>query len=293
MKSTHEYLPISDVQRRWGLYATCAGHSQTGPNDKFPSSIHPDEYFFTWEKGRILHEWQFILIEQGRGTVEFRNRRYSAKEGSLIILPPECWHRYRPNKKTGWATLWVGVGGDLAERLIGGVGFNKEGELWDLSRFHESRRLFTVTIREILEHSSKNTYSTATRILHLVTALMDETSSNTDKVINAELINRAQSHILDHAAEVVDFDALAQSLGIPYRTLRYIFTKETGTSLLQYQLHIRLSRAKNLLRSTDMQIADIAKALGFNSTWYFTHFFQQRVHTSPITYRKRHKLMIT
>lgn len=289
MKSTHKYLPINDAQRAWGLYATCAGHSQTEPGDEFPSPIHPDEYFFTWGNGRVLHEWQFSLIEQGRGTVEFRNRRYTANEGSLIVLPPECWHRYRPSKKTGWTTWWVGLGGDLAKRLISGIGFDKEGELRNLSRFQESRRLFAGTVRDIIEHGSENTYSTATSILHLITELMDESSANNDRTLNAELINRAQSHILEHATEIVDFAALAESLGIPYRTLRYTFAKETGTSLLQYQLNIRLARAKNLLRSSDMPVADIATALGFNSTWYFTHFFQQRVHVSPSAYRKKHR----
>ena len=289
MKSTHRYLPASDALQTWGLYATCAGHSQTEPGDEFPSAIHPDEYFFTWEKGRILHEWQFVLIERGRGTVEFSSGRHVARDGALIVLPPECWHRYRPDRKTGWTTLWVGVGGDLAARLIGGIGFSKDGELRNLTHFHESRQLFARTVRDIIEHGSDNTYSTAARILHLVTTLMDETTSNTDRALNAELINRAQSHILEHASEMVDFDALAKSFGIPYRTLRYIFAKETGTSLLQYQLSIRLARAKNLLRSTDMAVADVAKALGFNSTWYFIHFFRQRVHVSPVAYRKRYK----
>lgn len=68
-----------------------------------------------------------------------------------------------------------------------------------------------------------------------------------------------------------------------------MFAKETGTSLLQYQLETRLVRAKNLLRSTDMPIGEIASRLGFNSTWYFAHFFQKRVNMSAATYRKKHR----
>lgn len=289
MKSTHKYFPIKDAQRTWGLYATCAGHSQTEPGDEFPSAAHPDEYFFTWGKGRILHEWQFSLIEQGRGTVEFRNRRYAVRKGSLMVLPPECWHRYRPNKKTGWTTLWFGISGDLASRLIGGIGFRPEGEVRSLSHFPKSLRLFESTIRDILGRDSDHPYSTVTHILSLVTTIIDESSHADDGALNADLINRAQSHILEHVTEAVDFEALAESLGLPYRTLRYMFKKETGASLLQYQLDIRLARAKNLLRSTDMQIAEIARTLGFNSTWYFAHFFQQRIHMSAAAYRKKHK----
>ena len=292
MKSTHKYFPVNDAQRAWGLYATCAGRSETEPGDEFPSAVHPDEYFFTWEKGRVLHEWQLSLIEQGRGTVEFQDRRYVAKKGSLIILTPGCWHRYRPNKSTGWTTLWIGFGGDLADRMIGGAGFNPDGEVRDMSHARQFHHIMSKTVTDILEHGIDNLYSTVAQIPLLVASLIDDPSPDANIQSRAALIHRAQAHIVDHATKIIDFQALAESLGLPYRTFRYLFAKETGTSPLQYQLEIRLARARNLLRSTDMTIADIAKTLGFNSSWYFAHFFQQRAQMSAVAYRKKHRLPI-
>lgn len=288
MITKHKYFPVNDVQRQWGIYATCVGHSQTNPGDEFPSPVHPDEYFFSWEQGRVLHEWQMILLTQGRGTVEFRNRRHSAKEGSLIILPPESWHRYRPNKKTGWTTFWIGFGGDLAARLVGGAGFNPEGEVRNIPHAKRFHMLMSDVVTDILEHGVDNIYSAAARIPMLVAALIEEQGQDAEDISRAAVIHRAQSHISAHATEVVDFEGLAKSLDMPYRTFRYVFSKETGTSPLQYQLDIRLARAKNLLRSTDMPIEEIATALGFNSTWYFSHFFRKHTNTPAVTYRKRH-----
>ena len=62
--------------------------------------------------------------------------------------------------------------------------------------------------------------------------------------------------------------------------------RECGVPPLQYQLGIRLARAKNLLRSSDMPISEIAESLGFNSTWYFSHFFKKQTGTSPAAYRR-------
>ena len=289
MKSAHRYFPVNDAQRAWGLYATCVGHSVTEPGDTFPSTVHPDEYFFSWDQGRTLHEWQLILLERGRGTVEFRNRRYSANEGSLIVLPPECWHRYRPSRNTGWTTLWIGFGGDLATRLAGGAEFALNGEVRDISfakRFHD---IFADTVADILERGKNSVYSTAARIPSLIAALAEERNLETDGTSHQGLVHRAQSHIAEHAAEIVDFTSLAESLGVPYRTFRYLFSKETGSSPLQYQLDIRLARAKNLLKSSEMRIGEIAKSLGFNSTWYFAHFFRQRTRMPAASYRKKHK----
>ena len=287
MKSTHRYFPVNDEQRSWGLYATCVGHSVTEPGDEFPSRIHPDEYYFTWDKGRVLHEWQLVLLERGCGTVEFRRRRFTARKGSLIVLPPECWHRYRPDTDTGWTTLWIGFGGDLANRLVGGAGFNKGGEVRAIPDEHHFHRLLADTVSDILGNGQAGVYSAAARIPLLTAALMeDEPIGEDSRFRTSELIHRAQQHMLERCGEEIDFESLASSLGITYRSFRYLFAKETGTSPLQYYLSVKLSRAKNLLKSSDIPIEEIAHTLGFKTNWYFAHFFTKATGISPRDYRR-------
>ena len=287
MKSTHRYFPVNDEQRSWGLYATCVGHSVTEPGDEFPSRIHPDEYYFTWDKGRVLHEWQLVLLERGCGTVEFRRRRFTARKGSLIVLPPECWHRYRPDTDTGWTTLWIGFGGDLANRLVGGAGFNKGGEVRAIPDEHHFHRLLADTVSDILGNGQAGVYSAAARIPLLTAALMeDEPVGEDSRFRTSELIHRAQQHMLERCGEEIDFESLASTLGITYRSFRYLFAKETGTSPLQYYLSVKLSRAKNLLKSSDIPIEEIAHTLGFKTNWYFAHFFTKATGISPRDYRR-------
>jgi AraC-like DNA-binding protein len=288
MKSTHKYFPVNDEQRSWGLYATCVGHNVTEPVDEFPSRIHPDEYYFTWDKGRVLHEWQLVLLERGGGTVEFRRRRFTARKGSLIVLPPECWHRYRPDTDTGWTTLWIGFGGDLANRLVGGAGFNKGGEVRDIPAGHQFHRLLADTISEILGNSRSGVYSTAARIPLLIATLVDDGSDANDSSDfgASEQIHLAQRHMLEHCGEEIDFESLASSLGMTYRSFRYLFTRKTGTSPLQYLLGVKLARAKNLLKSSDIPIEEIAHTLGFKTNWYFAHFFTKATGISPRDYRR-------
>ena len=288
MKSTHKYFPVNDEQRSWGLYATCVGHNVTEPGDEFPSRIHPDEYYFTWDKGRVLHEWQLVLLERGGGTVEFRRRRFTARKGSLIVLPPGCWHRYRPDTDTGWTTLWIGFGGDLANRLVGGAGFNKGGEVRAIPDEHHFHQLLADMVSDILGNVRAGVYSTAARIPLLIAALIDDGSGANDSsdFDVSEQIHLAQQHMLEHCGEEIDFDSLSSSLGMTYRSFRYLFAKETGTSPLQYHLSVKLSRAKNLLKSSDIPIEEIAHTLGFKTNWYFAHFFTKATGISPRDYRR-------
>ena len=290
MKSPFRYYPVTPIQRKWGLYVTCVGHSTTQPGADFPSPEHPDEYYFTWKVGRILHEWQIIFIEKGHGVVEFRGDRRKVEAGSMIVLPPKCWHRYKPDPTTGWTTYWIGFSGDLADRMIGVAGFSSDGDVRSFKNNIPIIQLFAATVTDLLANDNHSPFSAAASIPMLVAALLeapknDQTADDT----SSSAILKAQMYITEHLSETIDFEALAQKVGLTYRSFRYLFVRESGQSPLQYQLERRLARAKNLLASSDMPVKDIAETLGFNSTWYFAHFFQKHAKTSPAAYRKQHR----
>lgn len=289
MNAPYRYYPVTPAQRNWGLYVTCVGHSTTPPGAVFPSPEHPDEYYFTWKVGRTLHEWQFILLEKGQGVVEFKNSRTKVNAGSLIVLSPGSWHRYRPDPKTGWTTYWIGFGGELADRLIGNAGFSKDGEIRSFRNDGSILQLFAATITDLMSNAERTPFSAAASVPMLVAALLEAPADAEANGKPTSSILRAQTHINEHLSETIDFEALAQKVGLTYRSFRYLFTKESGLSPLQYQLERRLVRAKNLLASSDMPVRDIAETLGFNSTWYFAHFFQKHAKTSPAAYRKQHR----
>lgn len=66
-----------------------------------------------------------------------------------------------------------------------------------------------------------------------------------------------------------------------------LFKKETGESVTGYVQHLRVQKAKILLKSTDMRIFEISQATGFNDSNYFTHMFNKIAGLSPKEYRKQ------
>lgn len=80
-------------------------------------------------------------------------------------------------------------------------------------------------------------------------------------------------------------EEIAQSLGIPARTLRDRFSKATGTSLRDYLLSVRLRRAARLLRESDRTITEIALDCGFNKPGALSTHFQKHHGCSPRDYR--------
>lgn len=63
------------------------------------------------------------------------------------------------------------------------------------------------------------------------------------------------------------------------------FKKHTGTSPYDYLLSVRLARAKELLKNTNLPISDIAYQTGFASDSNFIYFFRKNEGISPLKFR--------
>lgn len=291
MQRQYRYFPRSTAQETWGLFVSCAGRSRAEPGAEFPSRAHPDEYYFSWERGRVLHEWQFILIKEGRGELEFRHRHIALKPGMLLALPPRQWHRYRPDSATGWSTLFIGFGGDTAAKIMRGAGFSLEGDVRDLSTCAAARESFAATVAGLLDQGETRPFSAAAQLYALVATLTEEIPDGTSGMSarRQDIVHRAQAHLAEHCAEIVDCEALANALGVPYRTFRHLFTHACGVPPHRYQLLVRLKRAKRLLEYSNMPIAEISSALGFRSAWHFAHFFQRETGCSAMQYRQNRR----
>ncbi|MEM9888066.1 MAG: ATP-binding protein [Bacteroidota bacterium] len=85
-----------------------------------------------------------------------------------------------------------------------------------------------------------------------------------------------------------DFDvkALCEALHLSRMHLHRKLKALTGQSTTQYMLALRLERAKDLLKTTDLSISEIAYRVGFKSQSYFSQVFVREVGRSPSVWRK-------
>ena len=94
------YCPVGEPQRKFGVYVTGAGQEITKPGEPYPHAYHSSDYYFTWDKGRALADWEYqiLYIRSGRGVIEFqRGKRIHLKAGSLIR---ECGKDEKPDGQT-------------------------------------------------------------------------------------------------------------------------------------------------------------------------------------------------
>lgn len=105
---------------------------------------------------------------------------------------------------------------------------------------------------------------------------------------SAKQVMDAIDYIYVHILERITVEQLADAIYVSPAYLSRIFKNELGVSVSEFIRQRKLDRAKNLLRFTDNDLADIAIQLSFSSQ---SHFIQQfRAHTgmTPKAYRQKY-----
>lgn len=101
-----------------------------------------------------------------------------------------------------------------------------------------------------------------------------------------ELIISIQEHLHRTFNTDLEINRLGERFDLSQRTLNRRFKKATGLSPVQYLQQIRLDKAKELLKTTNLSISEVADRVGYSDNAYFSALFRRLVSLSPGEYRR-------
>jgi transcriptional regulator GlxA family with amidase domain len=102
-----------------------------------------------------------------------------------------------------------------------------------------------------------------------------------------EPLRELQGWIVDHLAEDLAVDALAQRAHMSPRNFARAFKREVGMTPAAYVERARVERAQQALQTSEAPVALIARRCGFGTAGTLRRAFQRRVGVSPAEYRSR------
>jgi AraC-like DNA-binding protein len=100
---------------------------------------------------------------------------------------------------------------------------------------------------------------------------------------------RARDLVDGRYHEPLDLRALASEAGVSPRHFGRSFRGTFGETPHQYLLSRRLERARHLLRTSELSVAEVCLEVGFSSVGSFTSTFRRHTGCSPTEYRRRHR----
>lgn len=102
------------------------------------------------------------------------------------------------------------------------------------------------------------------------------------------LFEAIRDHIDSHYAEALSRESVAQVFYISPNYLSHLFNKSSPLGFNEYLNHIRLEKAKALLKGYDMKIKEVAHTCGFADSNYFCRLFRKNTDRSPSEYRRQY-----
>ena len=89
-----------------------------------------------------------------------------------------------------------------------------------------------------------------------------------------------------HLAEEVSLSVLAEEFHLSSQYISQLFKSEIGVNFLAYLTNIRMERAKKLLLTTSLSIAEVAQQSGYGDYRVFTKVFRKSEGITPSQYRQ-------
>jgi AraC family transcriptional regulator, arabinose operon regulatory protein len=229
-----------------------------------------------------------IVCTDGAGWCRTPSGRYDVGPGEALVIPPGTAHAYGAARDRPWTIWWSHVAGGDVEDLVGAVLADSEHPVVPVPDVYQAVALVEEALTRMeRDDALPSRLAAAGAAWHLLAALAaGQTGAPAGR---ADAVRQAQQYLRDHLGARVSVAELAALARLSPSHFAALFRRATGTGVLQYQTRLRMSRARELLDTTDRPIAEIARALGYPDPFYFSRQFGRLHGMSPTAYRVQHK----
>lgn len=227
-----------------------------------------------------------IVCVAGSGWVDHDGSRARVGPGGAIVIPGGVPHAYGASETDPWTIWWCHVRGTDVAELVDAAGIRR-GEL-TLSLRSVDR--ITAQLDEIVSALERDTTparlaATAGMAWRLFTLLV------VDRILpeDGTPLERAMRYLEDRVDGRVQVAELAALVGLSPSHLAALFRGATGGGILAHHLSLKMARARRLLDTSDLTVAEIGRQVGMDDPFYFSRQFRKMHGVSPTAYRDTRK----
>jgi AraC-like DNA-binding protein len=249
--------------------------------------------YFTRRHG--LESYLVFFTTDGRGELAYRGRTTAQTPGSAFWIDCREPHEYR-TKGASWS----------------GVGIHFEGGTskfyWDAFQAGTSPLIVNTAavvdtfptvradtqvgkLRTLVDAMCFALWSMPNMELHMnrvLTELLTELllRPSVDGSTHDGPVEQGIRYVMDHYRQHLTLDELAERVHLSKYHLARGFKEATGMPPIEYQLHLRVEAARQLLIHSDFSVSRVSSLVGFETDQQFRAAFRKRTGLSPSAFRK-------
>lgn len=252
---------------------------------------------FTYE-GETHEPWEIVFINNGEVIVTTQTESWILKKNQMIIHAPNEYHSIKANNKPcSVGIISFGSSSEvlykIADKIIDVADTEKDSIL---SIINEGTVLMAgknymppPKNDQTVPYGSSQLLKNALENL-LILLIRKQFQQENNLCLNStsfhknNIVQSAVMFINENADKRLTLKDISKSVGYSVSYISAVFKKHLGTSLINYFLKVRITRAKQLIEENKYSFNEIAEMLGFDSVQYFSTQFKKLVKLTPSQY---------
>lgn len=238
---------------------------------------------------KVPNEYHLHFVIDGKGSLTVNDNTYSIQKNDIFLIPKGAFFNYHADYDDPWTYAWVTFDGNMASEYLAHTHLTTAIPL-----IHSAipTDCYLPLIQSILDANQLTFANEIKRvaILYEIFAMLIESQNSIQT--NCDNLDYSNDAYIDYALhfiksnyKTITVSELANYIGINRSYLTTLFKKKLNVSPKQYLISFRLSESTKLLKNTDMNISEIAEAVGYENAHSYSKAFKQTYGVTPNTYR--------
>ena len=235
-------------------------------------------------------DYQLLYIASGCAHFYFDGAERIIPKGNMVLFRPgetQIYDLYAVDKPE---TYWVHFTGSDVGLLLNYYQMPKNENVFFTGTSPDYQWLFRQMILELqlqrtnyedlLNMNLRHIFLMINRYLHegtdIGTQMLDE-------------IERATHYFNEHYNEPIIIEEYTKERSMTANWFIQNFRRITKYTPMQYILNLRMTNAMNLIDNTNYNMTQIASAIGYDNSMYFSRIFKKHTGMTPTEYKRRNQ----
>ncbi|MEH7115375.1 AraC family transcriptional regulator [Neobacillus niacini] len=234
-----------------------------------------------------VEKYVFQYTLSGQGAITFGDKLYSLHNGDAFFVQLPSQHCYfLPESSESWEFIYITLTGSAATSCWNYIHDHAGGTV-NIPPEANLIQLLHSLLQETKEQKIIDAYLSSARAYEFIMECYRFTKNlDTTNQELPEPISRVVTFIQQQYGEYISVEKMADIAGLSSYYFIKRFRKYTNTTPSKYLTKVRIKKASEMLRHSDLSIKDIAAKTGYENANYFNKVFRKITGFSPGEFRE-------
>lgn len=236
-----------------------------------------------------LQSFLFFAVTDGAGSLVYDGQTYALSAGDCVFIDCRKPYAQGSSEDNLWSLQWAHFHGPSMSGI-----YEKYVERGGRPCFTpESLRPFTDLLARLLATALSEDHIRDMKLNEILTSLLTlimaeswHPENRPDLAAKKKSLRYVRAYLEEHYKERITLDHLAGQFYLNKFYLARTFKEQFGTTVLGCLDQIRITRAKELLRFSDLTVEAVGREVGIGEPGYFSRVFKKVEGVAPGEYRR-------